>query len=217
LAFLRRLLSLKFKRASRVLTQTALRLATARVFPQEEKPSRFFHRGIRQLGEITASDPAKLGPDNIRGESSAQEAAIKRRDFAFSEAAPNMGQVPLQPRADKRALVRLGKHGFERRVDVLIRHAPAAKFARNAKAPLPPRFRVLARVVERVFHIVQVLLFPQPRNHRRNKAGVFRTPSKILTHFVGGIGAPHQGANREAIQVLLVCDFASGSAHGKEE
>ncbi len=91
-----------------------------------------------------------------------------------------------------------------------------AKFACDAEAALATRFGMLARVGERVLRIVEVVLFPQARDHRGDHIRIFRPAFEIFAHLVNGMRAPRQCAQREGVQFLSGGYFARGIAHGKE-
>jgi hypothetical protein len=124
--------------------------------------------GVGQIGEIAMSDAAQLGANHVRGKAGAKQAAVKRRNLAFTERAAHVRQLPAQARANRRRFVRFREDGIECGLDVAIGHAAAAQLSRDAEASLAARLRVLARVFEREASIVEITLLAKARNDRGN-------------------------------------------------
>lgn len=148
-------------------------------------------------------DAAKLGADNVRGETGAEEAAIERSDFALVESAAKMRKAAFYTRADQSGFVRFREDSLQGSFDVTVGNAARSQFARDAEASLAPQFCVLIRVVERVAGVVQIFQFAQARNDRRNGFFVFGAAVEVVLHFVDGVGAAHQGAERGGVEFLF--------------
>jgi len=148
-------------------------------------------------------DAAELGANDVRGETGAEKAAIKRRDFALVERAAKMREAAFYAGADQSGFVRFGKDSLQSSFDVTVGNAAGAELARDAKASLAAQFRMLIGVIERVTGVVQVFQFAQTRDDGRNEFLVLGAAFEVLLHFVDRICAAHQGAKRRIVKFLF--------------
>ena len=163
---------------------------------------------VGQVGEIAVGDSAELGANDVRGETGAEKAAIKRRDFALIERAAKVCQAAFYAGANQSGFVRFRKDSLHRSFDVTVGNAAGTELARNAKASLAAQFRVLIGVIERVSSVVQVFQFAQTRDDRRNEFLVLGAAFEVLLHFVNRICPAHQGAKRRIVKFLFGGNFA---------
>ena len=136
-------------------------------------------------------------------EAGAEEAAIKRRKLALIERAANVRKVSLEARADGRGLVGLGKDGVEGGFDVAVGYATSTEFAGDAEPSLAARISVLARVIEGVAGIVEVVLFTKAGNRAIDMIFGFGAAFEILPHFVNRVCATHQGTKGGGMKLSL--------------
>src|SRR5215472_5152214 len=119
------------------------------------------HRHFRDFG---ASDISELAKNRIRGESGAQEAAIKRCDSALIDRTSNLCKLAFDAPAKESRFVSLCEDGIESGLDVPIRDTAGTQFARDAETSLATRVGVLAGVFERVAGVIEIVLLAEARD-----------------------------------------------------
>ena len=60
-----------------------------------------------------------------------------------------------------------------------------------------------AGVFDRVAGVIEVVLFAQPRDDRRNVRFCFRTSLQIRTHLMNGMRAARERPQRRVVKLLL--------------
>jgi hypothetical protein len=160
-----------------------------------------------KFGGVSFGDGADFGADGIGGKPSAKKTAVQRCDLPLVEWAAGFRHA-LQALADQRSLIGLGEHIFQGRFDMTIGHAAATQLARDPEFSLAARLRVVTRVVKGIARVVQILLVFQFFENRANQLFIFRAPREKLFHFVNGMRATHQGAQRRSVQFGFSCQFA---------
>jgi len=167
-----------------------------------------FIRG--RIGEIAGGDAAELGADDVGGEAGAEKRAIERGELASIERAADVREAALEARADEHGFVCLGEDGVKGGFDVAVGDAARAQLAGDAKASLAAGLRVLAGVVEGVAGVVEIFMLAQPGDDGRDEFEVFGAAVEVFAHFMDGVRAAHERAERGGVKLLLGREFARG-------
>jgi hypothetical protein len=169
----------------------------------------------RNIPNVGASRSAQFSANDVAGKTGAEQAAIHRSDLAPVQRARQVRKMAFEALADQRDLIRICEDCFQRGLDVAVRNSAPAQFSRNAKPSLAPCLRVLARVIERELRVVEVIPFPQMRDHGRNCFLVLRPSRQIFLHFVDRVRAPHQSPQRRSIKLLFGGQYAGRRTHAR--
>jgi len=155
------------------------------------------------LGNIDMGGSAQFTLDEIGGKACADEAVIERPSLSETDSTAKPGEMTLETCPNKLCLVRFGEDRVESGIDMVVRDASGAQIARDTEASLSAPMSMAAGVFDRVAGIIEVVLFAQPRDDRRNVRFRFGTALQILPHLLNRMRAAREGPQRRVVKLLL--------------
>lgn len=164
-------------------------------------------------GDFFGGDGFQFFADGVGREAGGEQAAVEAGDFLVGDFATGEFEFALETVADGEALRFIVGAEFDGGLDVGVGNAAGAEVARDAEFSLATDLGALARELLRVASVVELAVFFHAGYDDLGEKLVGGAAIEQALHFFDGVGAAHEGAQGDVVEILLGVDFFCRSEH----